>query len=228
LLAIDANTGLEKWSFNPGHLFYHQAGVAITTVNEEERIFFVSQANGLHVLDNSGNLIWEKKSISGYNGWANPSIDPEEDVVYHSISKNNQSSWLYKHTLDGKLLWKKKFFFGCRATVGVPIGDSICFLGLDGKAYKIEKNSGAILAELSIASADRGLWTSPAVLKNGSVLINTKKSVRKGSLICISNNWKINWEINYGKALSVPYIDQQGYLYTGTWDGDYYKFKEHQ
>ncbi len=226
LYALDANSGAEKWSYKPGELFYHQAGVAITTVNGEERIFFVSQANGLHVLDTSGNLIWEKKSISGYNGWANPSIDPEENAVYHSISKHNQSCYLYKHSLDGKLLWEKKFNFGCRATVGVPTGNSICFLGLNGKAYKIDKKNGAILAELSIASSDRGLWTSPAILENGSVLINTKKSVQKGSLICISKDWEINWEINYGKALSVPYIDQLGYLYTGTWDGDYYKFKE--
>ena len=226
LIAIDANTGIEKWTYHPGNLFYHQAGVAVSKINGEERIYFVSQGNGLHVLDTTGKLIWEKKSIPGFNGWANPSVDPEDKALYHSISKDNKSSRLYKHSLDGKLLWEQKFNFGCRATVGVSTGDFVCFLGLNGKVYTLNKKDGTILAELAIASSDRGLWTSPAILNNGSILINTKKSLSKGSLICLSKELEILWEINYGKALSVPFVDQRGYLYTGTWNGDYYKFKE--
>jgi hypothetical protein len=44
-------------------------------------------------------------------------------------------------------------------------------------------------------------------------------------LICLSPQAEINWEINYAKALSVPTIDEQGNLYTATWAGDFYKFK---
>jgi hypothetical protein len=62
-------------------------------------------------------------------------------------------------------------------------------------------------------------------MANDHILINTKKTVKKGSLVCLSEKAEIVWEIEYAKALSVPTIDEQGNLYTATWAGDFYKFK---
>lgn len=226
LIALDPESGQKKWHYNPGGGFYHQAGAAISDADGNEKIYFLSQTNGLHVLDGSGKVLWKNKSANGYNGWASPSIDEKEKAVYHSISDHNKSCFLFKHDLDGKLIWKRKFDFGCRAAIGIPETHFIYFLGLNGKVYTLNKKDGSIIKEIKIATSDRGLWTSPAVLKNGNVLINTKKSLKNGSLICLTGNLEVKWEINYGKALSVPFVDHQGYLYSGTWDGDYYKFKE--
>ena len=226
LVVVDPDAGKEAWSYNPGGHIFHMAGVAITTVNGEDRLFFASQSNGLHVLNQSGQLLWKTASRKRHNAWANPSVDVQEGVVYYSESYKNRSCVLYKYSLDGTLHWKKEFPFGCRSTAGITYLSHIVLLGLDGKAYYISKADGQVLHALSIATTDRGLWTSPAILKNGNVLVNTKKTVKSGSLICLSPTMEVLWEIPYGKALSTPFINAQGALFTGTWNGDYFKYQE--
>lgn len=226
LLVVDPDSGAESWSYHPGGTLYHLAGVAIASVSGEDRLFFASQSQGLHVLDSRGRLLWKTQGRPRHNAWANPSVDAEEGAVYYSESFKNKSSVLYKYTWDGQLQWKKQFPFGCRATVGISGADHLIFLGLDGQVYQLAKQDGTMRASRSIASADRGLWTSPALLKNGNVLINTKKNVKQGSLVCLSSSLEKKWEIEYGKALSTPFVDQAGHLYTGTWNGDYFKFCE--
>ncbi len=225
LVLLDKETGKVKWKKDLGGSSFHLAGVAVTEVNGKDYIAVCGQNSGLHWFDADGNLQWKTKAFGGSNAWANPSIDAAEKCIYHSESYFNKKSILYKTDFNGKTIWKKEFPFGCRATVGISSSDFIVFLGLNGTVYFLSKTDGSQLASREIASKDRGLWTSPSIMANHSVLINTKKTVQKGTLICLSRQAEINWEINYAKALSVPTIDEQGNLYTATWAGDFYKFK---
>lgn len=225
LVLLDKETGKVKWKKDLGGSSFHLAGVAVTEVNGKDYIAVCGQNSGLHWFDVDGNLQWKTKAFGGSNAWANPSIDAAEKCIYHSESYFNKKSILFKTDFNGKTIWKKEFPFGCRASVGISNSDFIVFLGLNGTVYFLSKTTGSQLASREIASKDRGLWTSPSIMANHSVLINTKKTVQKGSLICLSPQAEINWEINYAKALSVPTIDEQGNLYTATWAGDFYKFK---
>jgi outer membrane protein assembly factor BamB len=225
VVVLNADTGAVIWKNSLGTPSYHLAGVAVTRKNDQSYIAAIGQNSGLHLFDQDGKLIWKTKAFSKSNAWANPSIDKEEACIYHTESYYNKKSILYKTSLEGKLIWKKEFSCGCRATVGITNSNWVAFLGLEGVVYGLEKQTGNQLFATKIASADRGLWTSPAIQADHSLLINTKKSVQDGSLVCIEPNGRIRWEIEYAKALSVPTIDSKGNLYSATWAGDFYKYK---
>lgn len=225
LVLLDKNSGVIRWQKDLGNPSFHLAGVAVTSDQGVDKIAVCGQNSGLHLFDESGKLLWKKKAFSGSNAWANPSIDAEECCIYHSESYYNKKCILYKTDYNGNILWKREFPFGCRATVGISKSNFIVFLGLNGVTYFLDKKTGKENASLKIASSDRGLWTSPAIMDNNFTLINTKKSVKEGSLVCLSPKAELIWEINYAKALSVPTMDMQGNLYTATWAGDFYKFK---
>lgn len=225
LVLLDKDTGKVHWQYDLGRPSFHLAGVAVTHVNGKDYIAVCGQNSGLHWLDETGKLLWKTNAFRGSNAWANPSIDAAEGCIYHTESFHNKKSILYKTDFSGKTIWKKQFSFGCRASVGISTAHFIVFLGLNGTAYFLDKATGKEVASQLIASKDRGLWTSPAIMANQSVLINTKKTVQKGSLVCLQPNGAIQWEIFYAKALSVPTIDAQGRLYTATWAGDFYQFK---
>jgi outer membrane protein assembly factor BamB len=222
---LNALSGERVWSFNLGSPSYHLAGAAVTKVNNSSFIAVCGQNSGLHLFDQNGKLQWKNKAFKNSNAWANPSIDKQEACIYHSESFYNKKAILFKTDFHGKLIWKKKFPFGCRATVGISRSNWIVFLGLDGVAYGLEKESGKQIFATKIASSDRGLWTSPAIQRDDSILINTKKTTKEGSLVCLETSGDIRWEFKYAKALSVPTIDANGSLYSATWAGDFYKFK---
>lgn len=226
LVLLDKNSGAVRWQKDLGSPSFHLAGVAVTTDNGMDKIAVCGQNSGLHLFDENGKLLWNNKAFSGSNAWANPSIDPEEQCIYHSESFYNKKSVVYKTDLNGKILWKQQFPFGCRASIAISRKNYVVFLGLNGTVYLLDKATGAELFSQPIASKDRGLWTSPSLMANDHILINTKKTVQKGSLICLSEKAETVWEINYAKALSVPVIDANGNLYTATWAGDFYKFKK--
>lgn len=225
LVLLDKDSGQVVWQKSLGSPGFHLAGVAVTNQEQKEVIAVCGQHSGLHLFQDNGTLLWHKKAFSRSNAWANPSIDPVEKCIYHSESYHNKKSILYKTDLNGTTLWKKEFPFGCRASVAISRKNFIVFLGLNGTVYLLDKATGKELYSLAIASKDRGLWTSPSLMANDHILINTKKTVKKGSLVCLSEKAEIVWEIEYAKALSVPILDEQGNLYTATWAGDFYKFK---
>ncbi len=225
IVVLDKENGSVFWNYDFGKPINHLAGVAITKHNGAEIIAAIGQNSGLHLFDASGKLLWKNKAKFRTNAWANPSVDKDSQCIYYSESFKNKYAILYKCDYEGKVLWQRSFNFGCRATVAISQLNFVVFLGLDGIVYYLDKNNGETLFSKKIASSDRGLWTNAAVLPNGNVLINTKKSVKKGSLICLSKTMEVLWEIEYGKALSVPMIDQKGNLYTATWNGDFFKYK---
>lgn len=226
LVLLDKNTGEVRWQKDLGSPSFHLAGTAITTHEGVDKIAVCGQNSGLHLFDEKGKLLWNNKAFSGSNAWANPSIDPEEQCVYHSDSYYNKKSIVYKTDLNGKISWKKQFPFGCRASIAISRKNFVVFLGLNGTCYLLDKKTGDVLFSQPIASKDRGLWTSPSLMANDDILINTKKTVKKGSLICLNEKAETVWEIDYAKALSVPIISENGALYTATWAGDFYKFKK--
>lgn len=226
LVLLDKDTGKVHWQKDLGSPSFHLAGVAVTTLEGKDYIAVCGQNSGLHWFDETGKLYWKTNAFGGSNAWANPSIDKEDSCIYHTESYHNKKSILYKTDFNGKTIWKRNFPFGSRASVAISTSNFIVFLGLNGTAYFLDKANGKELASQFIAAKDRGLWTSPAIMNNQSVLINTKKTVQKGSLVCLNPNAEIRWEVFYAKALSVPTIDAKGHLYTATWAGDFYKFKK--
>ena len=226
LVLLDKDSGQVVWQKSLGNPGYHLAGVAVVADEGRDLIAVIGQNSGLHLFQEDGNLRWKKKPFFRSNAWANPSIDPQEKCIYHSESFFNKKAIVYKTDLNGTTLWKREFPFGCRASVAISRKNFIVFLGLNGTVYLLDKATGKELYSLAIASKDRGLWTSPSLMANDHVLINTKKTVKKGSLVCLSEKAELVWEIEYAKALSVPVIDSNGFLYSATWAGDFYKFKK--
>jgi len=226
LVLLDKDSGQVVWQKSLGSPGFHLAGVAVASHEHNDLIAVCGQHSGLHLFQEDGKLLWKKTAFFKSNAWANPSIDMVEMCIYHSESYHNKKSILYKTDLSGQTIWKREFPFGCRASVAISRKNYIVYLGLNGTVYLLDKNTGKELYSIAIASKDRGLWTSPALMANDHVLINTKKTVKKGSLVCLSEKAELVWEIEYAKALSVPVIDSNGFLYSATWAGDFYKFKK--
>lgn len=228
IVALNYYTGNLLWKYDLGTPINHLSGVAIGNVNENEIVFAAGQSTGLFALDKSGELLWKRRNHFWGNAWANPSFDEKEKCVYYSESNRNKWSVLYKYSWEGHLIWKKKFNCGVRGSATIGKSNIIVLPTLDGKINILNKETGHTIHSMKIASTDRGLWTSASLSSDDSILINTKNNSVSGSLICLSPKCEILWKIDYGKALSVPVVDSNGFLYTGTWDGKFYKLKFNQ
>ncbi|MBA4058790.1 MAG: hypothetical protein C0490_28995, partial [Marivirga sp.] len=84
---------------------------------------------------------------------------------------------------------------------------------------------GKVYIKKGIGTKDRGLWTTASIDANNTILINTKNSQHTGALIRMSSSGEIDWKVEYGKALSVPVVDNEGHIFTATWNGNYLKYK---
>jgi outer membrane protein assembly factor BamB len=225
VVALDALTGAVKWRQDLGLPYNHLAGVAVTALEDQEYIAAVSQSNGLFWIRADGKLLWKRGLKAGYNSWGNPSIDRADKAIYCSTSKVNHSAVVYKFNVAGDLLWKREVTGGIRGSITIAHGDFVVVPTMRGELLFLEKKDGRVKIMKEIATNDRGLWTSAGIDPTDHILINTKASQKKGSLLRISPEGEIQWQVDYGKALAVPVVDKEGYIYTATWDGKYIKYK---
>ena len=225
VVALDALTGAMKWRHDLGLPYNHLAGVAITSQGDQEYIAAVSQSNGIFWINQSGKLQWKRALKAGYNSWGNPSIDREEQAIYCSTSKVNSSAVVYKFNYAGNLLWQRPVAGGIRGSVTIAHGDFVVVPTMRGELLFLQKSDGTVKVRKEIATKDRGLWTSAGIDPADHILINTKVSQKKGTLLRISSSGEIEWKVEYGKALAVPVVDKEGCIYTATWDGNYIKYK---
>ncbi len=225
VVAIDINSGKVIWKRSLGLPWFHLTGVAIVNDQTEEKIVTVSQSRFLFLISSKGEVVWKKKLKFLGNSWSNPSIDKEEKAIYCSTSFKNNCSYSYKYKLDGELVWSLKLPGGIRGSIAISYSDFVLIPCMNGVLYFVRKSDGSIIKEMKIASPNRGLWTSPTIDSKNNILVNVTENYQKGALIKIdSSSGKIIWKNEYGKALSVPVIDSEGNIYTGTWDSNYFKF----
>ena len=225
VLALDAATGQQLWSFNMGFPCYHLAGVATTRFDNEWNVFAVSQSGALFCIDGNGRLLWRRALKQGHNSWGNPSIDSENRSVYCSTSKRNESSVVYKFELSGRPVWKTNVDAGIRGSISITTGSEVLVPTMKGQLLFLNKESGMIVRRLDLASRERGLWTTAAIDGGGDILLNTKNDSASGSLLRLNPTGVVKWRLDYGKALSVPVVDANGGIYTGTWDGKFIKLQ---
>jgi len=225
VVALDALSGALKWRCDLGLPYNHLAGVAITSLEGQEYIAAVSQSNGLFWINAAGKRLWKRALKAGYNSWGNPSIDRQEKAVYCSTSKGNRDAVVYKFNFSGDLLWKHNVTGGIRGSITIAHGDFVVVPTMRGEILLLGKNDGKVRVSSAIATQDRGLWTSAGIDPKDNILINTKVSQKKGTLLRIAPSGEIHWKVEYGKALAVPVVDREGCIFTATWDGNYIKYK---
>lgn len=225
VVALDALTGKVNWSVDMGLPWNHLAGVAITRVSDSDHMVAVSQSGGVFWINEKGTVLWRRSLKRGYNSWGNPSIDPDGKAIYCSTSKGNSSAVVYKFTFEGALLWKCAVEGGVRGSITIGSAAFVVVPTMKGDLLFIGKEDGQVLLRKSIATKDRGLWTSACVDPNNTILVNTKNSQHSGSLLRINRLGEVDWKVEYGKALAVPVVDVHGHIFTATWEGKYLKYR---
>ncbi|RXZ83382.1 hypothetical protein EBB07_06095 [Paenibacillaceae bacterium] len=223
LHAIDIHTGQVKWERDLGKPRNHLSGVAI---NEENEIFAAAQEKQIVCYKPDGTLKWNFRTKAGYEGWSNPSIDPERQLVYVPVSRSHQSAVVYALDYTGKLKWEAVLPTGTKGTAAVSYDRYILIAGLDGLLYFLDKENGRIIRKLTLGCAQNGLWTTASIDQNGYLFITTKESADQqpnkqvGSIVCLTRDGEVVWKHRIGKGHSTPVIDDQGRLYAGSWTGE--------
>lgn len=225
VVALDPESGTLIWRSDLGTPYYHLAGVAITLADGKELIVAVSQSGNVVGMDKRGKVLWKRSLQRGFNSWGNPSIDPEGRSIYCTTSQGNTAAYIYKFDLAGNAIWSQKIDAGIRGTVSISKENYVLVPTMKGDLLFKDKTNGSTLQIKSIATRERGLWTSATIDQRGDILINTKAGSYAGSLMRLSKEGVVKWEVKYGKALAVPVLDTAGNIYTATWEGKYIKYR---
>ena len=217
--ALDLDGGV-RWKFDlPGSVYTLSGACA----DREGNVYATSFSVHGFCIDFNGNEKWRVRLPRGYRNWGSPSFDVQRNQVLFPMSRGENKAKIFAVS-GGAIRWKTTIPGGVRGSV-VFADDSYLVAGLDGNLRWLEPNSGRITRTVRLSKAERGLWTTPAITTNGRILITTKQSNTKGTLVCLEPDGEKRWEVEIGKALSVPVIDAAGRVYVGSWDGNYRCFQ---
>ena len=222
LHALRIEDGEPLWLYDLGQPRHHLSGVAL---NENEDLFVASQQKRLHSVSPAGKRRWSIKVRSGYDAWGNPSVDCENQLVFFPLSCQEKKGCIATYDYNGNPKWICEIIGGLRGSVAIAAQDFVLAAGLNGFLYFIDKRKGYVAQSVKLASEERGLWTTPALDKEGNIFITTKDSRQSGSLWCLNCTGQIEWRLEIGKALSTPVIDSQARVFVGSWNGDFLCFQ---
>lgn len=224
LHAVNSCNGKLEWKLNLGWPNYHRAGVALTST---DLILAVSQHQRVTCATENGDVLWSKNiGPIGFESWSNPSIDEDLNQVYVVWSFSNLRAIIRAIDItSGYTKWTCSIPAGIRGTPTIGRENYIYLPTLNGSIYKINRHTGDIASARQVASRNLGLWTSAAVLLDDSLLLTTKTSASNGTLMHLNKDLNPFWEIEIGKALSVPLVNRKNEIVVGSWHGKLYGLK---
>jgi|688.fasta_scaffold42132_4 outer membrane protein assembly factor BamB len=205
------------WSRFIGYRLYKYSGVAL---DDSDNIYVATSSGKIRSYSISGYLRWQLTlTTAQYKAWGNPSVDLENNCALFSFSLGEESAVIGCVSLDGQLRWKFSIPSGLRGGIAIGHGNHYYFCSLAGDIYYVCKITGRIDNQLSITTAPRGLWTTPAITPSNKILITCKDSDTEGRLLCLDSVGKTVWQVNTGKAYSTPVISIDKKIYVGSWKG---------
>jgi outer membrane protein assembly factor BamB len=156
IIALDASTGKQKWSYDTG-----VSDIKSSPVIADGTVIIGSNDGSIYALTTEkGNLKW--KYSTSDNVESSPSI--KNGVVYVG---SEDSSFLAIDAATGKLKWK---FPNSGSVLSAPaISNDVVYFGTRNNfIYGLDANSGRVLWKNSTGRNDKDYITSPAI--SGNVL----------------------------------------------------------
>lgn len=216
---IDADSGCDIWSIDLGYPRFQLSGAVS---DNDNLIYFGSRKGIFYKYDLNGNIIWQLKI--GGNFWGAPSFSLEHNIILLPSSIGERKGCVYAIGKDGKIIWKIVLESAIYGSVSNDKDFGYC-CDFAGYLYKIDLINGIIIKKIKLSNAQRALWTTPTIDKDGKIYIVTKDSNIDGRIIKMDSDFNFLWEFNIGKCLSTPVILHNGDVCVGSWDGYYYCLK---
>lgn len=216
---IDADSGCDIWSIDLGYPRFQLSGAVS---DNDNFIYFGSRKGIFYKYDLNGKIIWKFKI--GGNFWGAPSFSSKHNIILLPSSLGERKGCVYAIGKDGNIIWKVVLKSAIYGSVSNDEDFGYC-CDFAGYVYKINLTNGTIINKIKISNAQRALWTTPTIDKDGRVYIVTKDSNKDGRIIKMDSDFNFLWEFNIGKSLSTPVILHNGDVCVGSWDGYYYCLK---
>lgn len=155
IVALDAFTGKEKWSYYAG-----VSDIKSSPVIADGAIFIGSNDGAVYAITTGGTLKW--KFSTGDNVGSSPSV--KNGVVYFG---SQDSNFYAVDEVTGKLKWEFPY---SGAVLSAPaISNDVVYFGSENKLiYGLDANTGKLLWRNSTGQKDKDYITSPAI--SGNVL----------------------------------------------------------
>jgi len=214
--------GKLMWSYDLGFPRYQLSGVAI---DENDRIYCSSRAGKILSFTKKGDLLWSKTIIRYWEPWGNPVVCKINKLVYFFFSWGEKKGIIHACNYGGKKIWEQSLGSIRGSCCIAWEAKYIYCCDLNGFIYKIESSTGVIIKKQQLTTAQRGLWITPTIDKNGDLLIATKDSPKDGRVLKLNADLELIWEYKTNKVLSIPVILENKEIIFGSWDGCYYKIK---
>jgi len=177
----------------------------------------------LYKRDKNYNKQWVL-NIGNYNIWSNPTIDNQNNYTYFAAT-NGKKSIVSCVDEIGKTKWVKKINSEVRGSISISSKGYVLVPVFNGDLMALDKIEGDTVFNKNIHQGDRVLWTTPTIDKNCNILIAVRESRYTGSIRCLDPDGNELWSIKTGKTLSPPYLDENGRIFFGDWDGYYYCYQ---
>ena len=180
LVALDKNTGTEKWSFNKAKDRFIASPLVV-----EGKVYAPNTDKYLYALDAVGDLLWSFKA-AGPN-WTKPVSDGQAlylasmDHFLYALNLEYPTSALAidkngSRTLVEKPLWRLDL--GTAVVADPVLSEGRIFVGtIDGKLYSVDIATGKIAWTFTDGDQYNSIWGAPVVTAEAIFIGNEKGEV---------------------------------------------------
>ncbi|XP_019630143.1 PREDICTED: uncharacterized protein LOC109474297 [Branchiostoma belcheri] len=209
--ALHAKDGQVVWRYKTG------ASVTCSpSVGADGTVYIGTLDNQMYAFTPDGSVKWSRDL--GGEIWTHPAIGHDGRLVYVGTMSATNFNAFALDSQTGIPAWSFKAAGPIWAAPTLsPDGRYVYYSSQDSHIYTLRADSGSLVRKFDLGEDHDGMDSTPVISRDGTLFVGTIA----GSVMAVDiRRGKLKWEKVFGgEIMSSPVLDNEGYLYIGSGEG---------